>query len=103
MELILTDTEGIDIRRLDYIKADFDIGGENDFEIIVSADDWKEDVNFGARVYVPNTEYGGMIGELETNTAENAIYIRGYCWRGLLQKKLLYRRIIRLILLLKVI
>lgn len=89
MELILTDTQGIDIRRLDYIKADFDIGSENDFEIIVSADDWKEDVNFGARVYVPNTEYGGIIGELETNTAENAIYIRGYCWRGLLQKKII--------------
>lgn len=89
MELILTDINGLDLRRLDYMKADFDIGNENDFEITVSADDWQEDVQFGARVYVPNTEYGGIIGELETNTSENVIYIRGYCWRGLLQKKVI--------------
>lgn len=89
MELILTDINGIDIRRMDYIKADFDIGNENDFEIAVSADDWQEDVQFGARLYVPNTEYGGIVGELETSTAENVIYIRGYCWRGLLQRKII--------------
>lgn len=71
------------------MKADFDIGNENDFEIIVSADDWRDDVQFGARLYVPNTEYGGIIGEIETNTADNTVIIRGYCWRGLLQKKII--------------
>lgn len=89
MELILTDKNGLDLRRLDYASADFDIGNENDFEIIVSADDWRDDVQFGARLYVPNTEYGGIIGELETNTQENSIYIRGYTWRGLLQNKVI--------------
>jgi len=89
MELILTDVDGIDIRYLDFIKADFDIGGDNDFEIIVNADEWKDDVRFGARVYVPNTEYGGIIGELETNTADNTVTLRGFTWRGLLQKKII--------------
>lgn len=89
MELILTDVNGIDIRRLEYIKTDFDIGGDNDFEIIVNADEWKDDVQFGARIYVPNTEYGGIIGELETNTADNTVTLRGFTWRGLLQKKII--------------
>lgn len=89
MELILTDTNGLDLRRIDYVSADFDIGNENDFEIIVSADDWREDVRFGSRLYVPNTEYGGIIGELETNTQENAVYIRGYTWRGLVKRKII--------------
>lgn len=89
MELILTDKNGLDLRRLDYVSADFDIGNENDFEIIVSADDWRDDVQFGARLYVPNTEYGGIIGELETSTRENSVYIRGYTWRGLLERKII--------------
>lgn len=87
MELILTDKNGHDIRIIEPIKADFDIGVQNDFEVVISANDWKYDVEFGCRVYEANSENGGIIGAIKTDTADNTITLKGYTWRGMLSKK----------------
>lgn len=89
MELILTNEKGNDIRVLNPIKADFDIGVQNDFEVVIPADEWQNDFQFGCRLYEPNTENGGIIGAIKTDTAENTITLKGYTWRGLLDKKII--------------
>lgn len=89
MELILTNKIGNDIRIVEPIKADFDIGVQNDFEIVVSADEWQNDFQFGCRIYEPNTENGGIIGVVKSDTADNTITLKGYTWRGLLAKKII--------------
>lgn len=89
MELILTNEKGNDIRVLNPIKADFDIGVQNDFEVVIPADEWQNDFQFGCRLYEPNTENGGIIGAIKTDTAENTITLKGYTWRGLLAKKVI--------------
>lgn len=100
MELILADKNGRDIRYLTFRKADFDIGGENDFEIIIALDDWQDDIKFGSRIYEYGTECGGIVGGIKTDTANKEITITGYTWRGLLDKKIIeppsgadYRRV----------
>lgn len=89
MELILTDKKGNDIREINPIKADFDIGIQNDFEVVVSADEWNQDFQYGCRIYEPNTENGGIIGAIKTDTADNTITLKGYTWRGMLSKKII--------------
>lgn len=89
MELILATADG---REEGYVSndIDIDIGDTNDFEMTVSVADWSEyDYSNGKRMYVPGTEYGGLIGDIESNTDESVIYVRGYTWRGLLQKKII--------------
>lgn len=89
MDLILADKNRKEIRVLQEIDADVDLGDTNDFELVTSVDDWSGDIQMGCYIYIPDTEFGGMIGELESSTAENQIYIRGDCWRGMLGKKII--------------
>lgn len=89
MELILTDKKGKDIKSLAFFSADFDIGGENDFEITIPLEDWQPEIAFGCRVYEPASECGGIINSIQTNTADNNIKVKGLLWRGLLSNRII--------------
>ena len=69
---------------------DIELGENNDFELELSADTWKEEVyNWGYRIFVPNTEYGGLLEERKTSTSQNTVTWLGYTWRGLLNQKII--------------
>lgn len=86
--IILADSDGTEIRYLDYTKIDIDLNDTRDFELTVSTFDWRDDIDFGSMIFIPNTEYGGIIGTRKTETAENAVIITGRTWRGILDKKI---------------
>lgn len=86
MELILADKAGKDICVLD-CDFDIEIGGSNTFELTYPADGWNTNIGFGKRVYIQGTEYGGIIGDIETDTAKGQIFVRGKTWRGYLESK----------------
>lgn len=85
MVLILATEDGREIRRVTE-DIDIDLGDTNDFELTVPYSSWKKygDIEKGMRLYVPDTEYGGRIEEIEGSTKEDCIYVRGYTWRGYL-------------------
>lgn len=67
---------------------DFDIGNSNDFEIRASIEKYyPESMGFGCRVFIPDTEYGGIIRDIESITKTREIVLRGNTWRGMLTKK----------------
>ena len=71
-------------------KIDVDLGHTNDFEFHLSADAWTEELySWRYRVYIPNTEYGGLLEEQRTSTEENIVTWAGYTWRGLLSQKII--------------
>lgn len=79
---------------LGYIKdadrIDVDLGATNDFELQLSAEVWTEEFyNWRHRIYIPNTEYGGLLEERRTSTEENTVTWAGYTWRGLLSQKII--------------
>ena len=79
---------------LEYIKEanriDIELGENNDFELELSADTWKEEVyNWGYRIFIPNTEYGGLLEERKTSTGQGTVTWLGYTWRGLLNQKII--------------
>lgn len=89
MELILCAENGRELRRLDYSSADFELGGENDFEVTLPLAFWQDDLAFGRRIFEPGTENGGVIGGIKTDTSSNTITLTGYVWRGYLARRIL--------------
>lgn len=70
------------------IEMDMDLGDTNDFELSINTDEWdKEKYWFGNRIFIPNTEYGGLIEDVNVITSNKTIKLRGYTWRGLLTQK----------------
>ena len=88
LDFIAANPAGQEIGYLEDVKIDIDIGDTNDFELTVAADVWSEEwYGYGNRVYIPGTEYGGIIEDLESITSSNSVVLRGYTWRGLLTQK----------------
>lgn len=79
---------------LGYVKEanyiDLELGENNDFELEFSTDAWKEEAyNWGYRIFIPNTEYGGLLEERKTTTGQGTVTWLGYTWRGLLNQKII--------------
>lgn len=89
MDLILASVDGRDIRRISNAYMDIDLNDTRDFELKISRDSWNKDLTFGNRVYVQNTEYGGVIGAYSTDTSADTVTLSGYTWRGMLNNKII--------------
>lgn len=85
--LILADQNRQEIRYLNFSKLDIDLNDTKDFELTFSTLNWQNDIEYGSYIFIPNTEYGGIIGKKKTETGEGLITVNGYCWRGILGKK----------------
>lgn len=108
MELILANKDRFDAIRLDESATiDVEIGGQNDLELKIYRSEYSEIINAihlnGASaqmsiagdmynasvVYSPGTEYGGFLGEINTDTTLDTITFKGYTFRGYLTKKII--------------
>lgn len=89
MELILADGNGKEIRPLREAEVDIENYKTNDFELAISIEDWKDDIVYGGRVYIENTEMGGIIRKIRSSTKEKTIYAHGSTFRGMLMKKII--------------
>lgn len=80
--------EEIDYMR-DAYNIDVDIGETNDFEFCVSRGEWSEEkYGYEKRIFIPFTEYGGIIEDIQSSTGAGEIIVRGPCWRGMLERKI---------------
>ena len=87
--VIVADSTGAEIRALIFKSYDIEVGEEeNTFLITIERGEY-ETIPTGARLYIPNTEFGGLFRELDTNTEEGTISPGGLTWRGMMQKKII--------------
>ena len=84
MDMILATVQGVEECVLDY---DFDMDVSNDFQITASYGTWDERIEIGKKVYIPETEYGGIIKCIESATNTGEILLKGYTWRGYLMHR----------------
>ena len=89
MEMILADEFLRDKKRLFDVDIDIDVGDKNDFELSIGRGQFTESVGYGDVIYIPGTEYGGIIGEIDTDTTLDVIKYYGRTWRGMLDKKII--------------
>ena len=90
-KMIVADAVGKELENLDRcIAVDLELGDTNDFECDINLNFWdKKKLNYGYMIYIPDTEYGGIIGDMKTITKQNAIKMTGDTWRGMLGKKII--------------
>lgn len=100
--MIVANTSGKEIGYLDYsIEMDMDLGDSNDFEFEMKLASWdKTKMDYGFTVALADTEYGGIIGDIQTVTKNAKIVLSGDTWRGMMAKKVIeppagqdYRRV----------
>lgn len=72
----------------DSADVDLDVGNTNDFEINIPVSEYDtERMGYDCKIFIPGTEYGGIIGDLESNTSTEKVTLRGRTWRGMLEYK----------------
>ena len=87
--VIVADKSGTELRALLFTSYDIEVGTEeNSFRFYIKRKEY-ETIPEGARIYIPDTEYGGLFRELQTDTKEDLIVPGGLTWRGMLQKKII--------------
>lgn len=63
--VILANPSGNEIKTLKFKKLDVDLNDTRDFDLAILTSDWDDAMQYGARVFVPGTEFGGVIGKKE--------------------------------------
>lgn len=88
MDLIYTDSQGVDVGILDRYVLDLAFGSdENDFELEMAISN--TDIDEGAFIYVEGTEYGGIVDGLKVNTEKEVVYYMGRTFHGILNSKVI--------------
>lgn len=89
VSVIVANATGEELRDLVYKEYDFEVGDEeNSYLITCNSAEW-ETIEDGSRIYIPNTEYGGLFKRLEVDTKKGTVAAGGYTWRGMLQNKII--------------
>lgn len=87
--VVIADYTGKELRALCFSSYDFEVGeDENTFQVVIRRDEY-ETIPADARIYIPDTEFGGLFRELGTNTEQGTISPGGLTWRGMMQKKII--------------
>ena len=89
VSVIVANANGEEVRDLLFKEYDFEVGDEeNSYLVTCNSAEW-ETIEDGSRVYIPNTEYGGLFKRLEVDTKKGTVACGGYTWRGMLQNKII--------------
>ena len=80
------------LRELGVIKdanVTVDLNGNRNFSVQIARSNWRPELTFSSLVYIMGTEYGGIIGEVLTDTTLDYVELKGLTWRGRLAKKII--------------
>lgn len=88
MDFIVTDKYGQDKGYLEHCGVNFNVGQNNDFEVKIQNKLFRDDRHRkNCRIYAENTEYGGLIRNINPVTEDHIVKLSGPTWRGLLNQK----------------
>lgn len=88
--VILTQKDGKEIGDiLNFEELDVDLTETKDFEFSIPVTEYSSQFEYGSRIFVPNTEFGGIIGTKENDTKAGVVIFKGRNWRGMLDKKII--------------
>ena len=80
------------LRELGVIKdanVTVDLNGNRTFSVQIARSNWRSELTFSSLIYIMGTEYGGIIGEILTDTTLDYVELKGLTWRGRLAKKII--------------
>ena len=81
-----------DLRELGAVRdanLTVDLNGNRNFSLQIARSYWRPELTFSSLIYILGTEYGGIIGEVLTDTTLDYVELKGLSWRGRLAKKII--------------
>lgn len=66
-----------------------DLNGNRNFSLQIARSYWRPELTFSSLIYILGTEYGGIIGEVLTDTTLDYVELKGLSWRGRMAKKII--------------
>ena len=88
MDLIYTNANRVDMGVLSSHALDLSYGArENDFKLTLGAEETT--LEYGAFIYIENTEYGGIVDGMKTSSDIETISYSGRTWHGILNSKVI--------------
>lgn len=88
-DVILADSDGRELGAILDSNITVDTNGEYEFSVQIARSNWYPALTFSSYVYITETEYGGIIGEVLTDTTLDYVELKGITWRGRLQYKVI--------------
>lgn len=87
--MIIANEKGCELGVLkNYKEAEFSVGDENDFVIVQKSQAVnKEFLWYESQVFIPGTEFGGIVKDITSLTKSKTVKFMGDTWRGMLRKK----------------
>lgn len=89
MVILATKSREIGTNPLLDANCTFDANKDREFSIKIARCNWTGDMTFGNLVYVPDTEFGGIIEDVLTDTSLDYVELKGYTWRGRMEMKVI--------------
>lgn len=89
MVILATKNRELGTAPLRKANCSFDANGDKAFSIKIARRYWTEEMTFGNMAYIPDTEFGGIIGEVLTSTTLDYVELKGHTWRGRLEHKII--------------
>lgn len=87
--VILADPNRVEIGSIKNSNVTIDLNTNRNFSIQIARSNWVPELTFSYFVYIPDTEYGGIIGQALTDTTLDYVELKGHSWRGRLAKKVI--------------
>lgn len=89
MVILATKERELGTAPLKKANCSFDVNGNKIFSVKIARCYWTDEMTFGNMVYIPDTEFGGIIGKVLTSTTLDYVELKGYTWRGRLEQKII--------------
>lgn len=89
MVILATRNKEIGTNPLLDANCTFDANSDREFSVKIARCNWTKDMTFGNLVYVPDTEYVGIIEDVLTDTSLDYVELKGYTWRGRMEMKVI--------------
>ena len=87
--VILADKNLREIGEIKDANVTVDLNGNRNFSVQIARSYWRPELTFSSLIYIMGTEYGGIIGEVLTDTTLDYVELKGLTWRGRLAKKII--------------
>lgn len=89
--MIVANEKGCELGALkNYKEAEFSVGDENDFVITLKSQVVNKDfLWYESQVFIPGTEFGGIVKDITSLTKSKTVRFMGDTWRGMLSKKII--------------
>lgn len=88
-DIILANSDRKELGVIQNSNITVDVNGKYEFSVQIARSNWYADLDLASYVYITGTEYGGIVGEVLTDTTLDYVELKGLTWRGRLQYKVI--------------